>query len=168
MGVRYGLPAAGAGIYQGVKALWPKVANWSWGKKLLWGTYGLNVLYDLTDKALIPGYKYLFPSEGEDVPAEYNYNTAYYFAQLIKAYARLNSGTKNTYAVGSSFGPYQTYPKVKNVGLPDGVQFTLPDTMHYRIERARPKEGTSAQSTVDSTTKAVSEIKIDPHIINGK
>lgn len=113
-------------------------------------------------------YNY-FNNGSEDTPDGYDERLAYYYRQLIQAYIQLTKGLHNTYVLGSTFDQYQTYPKINNVGLPDGTQFQLPDTMHYRIERAKRKNENAPDTTAyDSITQAIGNLQIDPSLINGQ
>lgn len=95
-------------------------------------------------------------------------NLPQYYNKLIDAYIKLNSSVKNGYAVGSTFGPNQTYNQ-QNINHLNNQRFELPDTNHYIINQGilRDSSNTNTGVVVDSSLNAVGNIDFNLDSLNG-
>lgn len=159
-GVRYGLPLAGWGTYEGIKRLIPKFAELPPGKKFAAIYYGGNLLWDALGR---PAWAYYKDQQTqEQAPDGYDEVMANYYRKLLDVYTKLNGSKMNTYVKGSTFGPMQTYPKVHNFDSETKQKFSAPDTNARIIIQGRVADTTNAnqEASLDSLTNLISNTKV--------
>ena len=134
-----------------VKIPWPKVA-----RILGWSGY-------LYGRAAYDEGMWPFQNTGtEENPDGYDEELARYYQKLVTAYLRLNSGKYNGYANGSTFSPYQSYPKQHNYDWRVGAEFDKPDTnaIIAPLGRLVDTTGVAPDRSNDSLTNIISDIKV--------
>lgn len=160
MGVRYGVPLGGWAIYEGAKRFIPKFQALPPAKKLFYGYYGLNLMYDVLGR---PAWAYYKDQQTqEQAPDGYDEVMANYYRKLLNVYTKLNGSKMNTYVKGSTFGPMQTYPKVHNFDSETKQKFSAPDTNARVIIQGRVADTTSTnqETSSDSLTNLISNTKV--------
>lgn len=132
-----------------------RVAAWLGGAAYVGG----NVAWD---------YNTLYKPYFTKAQSTQNSNLPQYYNKLIDTYIKLNSSVKNGYAVGSTFGPNQTYNQ-KNINHLTNQRFEYPDTNHYIINQGILGDSTKTNTgvAVDPSLNAVGNIDFNLDALNG-